>query len=290
MDLMEIYRTFESESDCHSYLASIRWSDGVTCVYCQSQKVYCRSGNKGYKCSSCNKSFTVTTGTLLHSSKLPLLKWFIAIAQILAAKKGISSLQLSRTISVNKNTAWYMQYRIRRAMKTDVLLRGLVEVDETYIGGALVNMHKKEKKKRNPNSSGMVHKIPVLGMIERSSGRAALHVIPHANGVHIKPILKRQISQGSELITDGFGGYAGLHKYFKKHVKMNHEKGQRADGIYNLSRIEGFFTLIKRALFGQYHRLDKIHLQSYMDEITFKKNVDPEEAFNVLLNRMCAVF
>jgi transposase-like protein len=290
MDLFEIYKTFDSEPDCQRYLASIRWPEKVECVYCRSKKVYCRSRCNGYKCPGCNKSFTVTTGTLFHSTKLPLLKWFLAIAQILAAKKGISSLQLSRTIAVNKNTAWFMQHRIRRAMKTDVLLRGLVEVDETYIGGALVNMHKNQKQKRNPYRSGMVHKIPVLGMIERATGKAVLHVIAHADGVHIKPILKRQVSQESELITDGFGGYAGLHKHFNKHVKMNHEKRQRSKGKYNLSRIEGFFTLIKRALIGQYHRLDRIHLQSYMDEITFKKNIAPAEAFNVLLNRMCAVF
>ena len=290
MDLFKVYRSFKTESDCHRYLASIRWSDKVECVYCQKKRVYSRSSCNGYKCSNCNKSFTVTTGTLFHSSKLPLLKWFLAISQILAAKKGISSLQLSRTISVNKNTAWYMQHRIRKAMKTDVLLKGLVEVDETYIGGALVNMHKNQKQKRNPYKSGMVHKIPVLGMVERDSGKVVLHVIPHANGAIIKPLLKRQITSESELITDGFGGYAGLDKHFSKHVKMNHEKKQRSVGLYNLSRIEGFFTLIKRALIGQYHRLDKKHLQSYMDEITFKKNVSPKQSFNVLLNQMCAVF
>lgn len=290
MDLMEIYKTFDNESDCHRYLASIRWPERPKCVYCENEKVYSRSGDKGYKCSCCNKSFTVTTGTLLHSSKLPLLKWFIAIAQILAAKKGISSLQLSRTITVNKNTAWYMQYRIRRAMKTDVLLKGLVEVDETYVGGALENMHKDQKQLRNPYRSGMVHKVPVLGMVERASGKTILQVIPHADGLHIKPILKQRISQRSELITDGFGGYAGLDKHFNKHIKLNHSKRQRSHEHYNLSRIEGFFTLIKRAVFGQYHRLNKNHLQSYMDEITFKKNVAPSEAFNTLLNRMCAVF
>ena len=290
MDLYKIYESFKTNSDCHLYLASIRWLQGVLCVYCQSQKVYLRHGGCGYKCSACNKSFTVTTGTVIHSTKLPLLKWFLAIAQILSAKKGISSLQLARTIGVNRNTAWYMQYRIRRAMKTDVLLKGIVEVDETYIGGALGNMHKGKKQKRNPYRSGMVHKLPVLGMIERESGTTILKVIPHADGAHIKPILKRQIAPESELVTDGFGGYAGLHQHFSKHIKMNHEKRKRTQGEYNLSRIEGFFTIIKRAIIGQYHRLGINHLQSYMDEITFKQNKTAGNDFNILLNRMCAVF
>lgn len=290
MDLYKIYETFKTSSDCHDYLASIRWPLGVSCVYCQSKKVYSRHGSNGYKCSGCNKSFTVTTGTIIHSTKLPLLKWFLAIAQILSAKKGISSLQLARTIGVNRNTAWYMQHRIRKAMKTDILLKGIVEVDETYIGGALANMHKSKKQKRNPYRSGMVHKLPVLGMIERGSGKTILKVLPHADGINIKPILKEQIEPESELVTDGFGGYAGLHKHFSKHIKMNHEKRKRSQGEYNLARIEGFFTLIKRAVIGQYHRLGQTHLQSYMDEISFKQNTSTCNAFNTLLNRMCAVF
>lgn len=290
MDLFKIYDSFKSTSDCHAFLASIRWPEKVRCAYCSDEKVYKRNGSNGYKCGSCNNSFTVTTGTIFHSSKLSLLKWFLAVSQILAAKKGISSLQLARTISVNKNTAWYMQYRIRRAMKTDVLLKGIVEVDETYVGGALANMHKKQKLKRNPYKSGMIHKVPVLGMIERSSGKASLHVVNHANGENIKPILKKQISIDSELVTDGHGSYAGLSGHFKKHVIMNHEKRKIKEGIYDLGRIEGFFTIIKRAVIGQYHRLDKKHLQSYMDEISFKKNTLFEVSFNYLLKRMCAVF
>ncbi len=289
MNLFDVYKTFRNEKDCHNYLIGVRWPDGIRCVYCNGDEVYHRSYGTRLKCRSCNNSFSVTIGTIFHASRLPLSKWFLAIAQILAAKKGISSLQLARTIDVNKNTAWYMQQRIRSAMKSDILLSGIVEVDETYIGGALGNMHRKKKLKRNPYKSGMIHKVPVVGMVERFSGSVNLRVINHADGHTIKPLLKQQITQESTLVTDGFGGYAGLDKFFAKHVKMNYDKGKRKEGIYNLSSINGFFTTIKRAVIGQYHRLTVKHMQSYMDEIAFKRNVLPELAFDVLLARACAI-
>ena len=288
MDLFAVYKTFQTEKDCHEYLIRIRWPKGIECPYCKSSSVYRRSYGNGLKCRTCNRSSSVTVGTIFHSSKLPLSKWFLAIAQILAAKKGISSLQLCRTIGVNKNTAWYMQYRIRKAMKLDVLLRGIVEVDETFIGGALGNMPKKQKQKRNPHKNGMMHKVPVLAMLERSSSKVSLDVLKHADGQNIKPILRKKITQDSELVTDGFGGYAGIDTYFSKHVKMNHKKGKRKEGIYNMSKVEGFFSIIKRAIIGQYHRISIKHLQSYMDEIAFKKNHSSQDVFNLLLAKACA--
>lgn len=150
MDLFEIQQRFKSERDCEKYLESIRWPSGVECKHCSSHEVYKRNGAKGYKCRTCNSSFSVTAGTIFHSSKLPLIKWFFAISQILSAKKGISSLQLSRSIGVNPNTAWLIQFKIRTAIKTDILLKGIIEVDETYVGGFLRNVHKHLREKKIP--------------------------------------------------------------------------------------------------------------------------------------------
>jgi transposase-like protein len=289
MNLLQVYKNFKTEKDCHEYLIQIRWKQEIKCVYCESNQVYKRKTSLGFKCRSCNCSFTATTGTIFHSTKLPLFTWFLAIAQILSAKKGISSLQLSRSLEINKNTAWYLQSRIRKLMKTDVLLQGIVEVDETYIGGSLGNMHKEKKKNRNPYKSGMTHKVPVLGLIESETGKVSLEVLPHANGKNIKPIIINKVDPTSKLITDGFGGYSGLDQYFDEHIKMNHQKRILSIGKYNLGKIEGFFTLIKRAVIGQYHKLSSKHLQSYMDEITFKQNYSSEIAWNTLFFRACAV-
>ncbi|MFN5444391.1 MAG: IS1595 family transposase [Crocinitomicaceae bacterium] len=288
MHLLQVTQNFKTEKECHEYLINIRWKGKIQCVYCESDKVYKRSYGNGLKCRSCNKSFTVTTGTIFHSTKLPLLTWFMAITQILSAKKGISSLQLARVLKINKNTAWYMQSRLRKVMKTDIIMQGIVEVDETYIGGNLGNMHKKQKEKRNPYKSGMTHKVPILGMITRDTGKVHLEVLPHANGENIKPILFSKIDSKSSVITDGFGGYSGIGKYFEEHIKMNHEKKIWNIENFSLSKIEGFFTLIKRAVFGQYHKISKKHIQSYMDEIAFKQNYSNENAWDALINRACA--
>jgi transposase-like protein len=216
------------------------------------------------------------------------MKWLQAVSIISSAKKGVSSLQLARTIGVNKNTAWYMQKRLRHAMSEDpTLILGLVEIDETYIGGALANMSREKKKKRNPYRSGMIHKTPVLGIIERHKGTTYLERLDHACGKTIKPILKKRIAPKSKVVTDGFGAYYGIGGHFDKHIKTNAEKEQRAWGRYHINTVEGFFSMIKRAVIGQYHQLSVRHLQGYLDEISFKKN-HGDNVFQAMLVAACA--
>jgi transposase-like protein len=210
-------------------------------------------------------------GTIFQSAKLPLPKWFAPIALIKEAKKGISSMQLSRHLQVNKNTAWYLQSRIRQAMKENLSIEGLVEVDEAFIGGSTSNMHTSHIKKKKIYCGGKEHKMTVLGMIERNGG-IILQVIPKANKEYIRPILKQRISSESTLNTDGHGSYVSLRKNFNEHIALNHSKGLRQKGKYNLSSIEGFWALLKRAVMGGYHSISYRHLQSYMDEIAFKYN------------------
>ena len=289
MDIYTIVSKFKTERDFENYLISIRWPEKPQCTSCQSTNVYKRSYEKGFKCRSCNRSFSVTCGTIFHSTKVPLSKWFFAISQILAAKKGISSLQLYRCINVNKNTAWYLQNRIRKAMKEDLILKGIVEIDETYIGGSTVNMKQSYKKTRNTFKSGMVHKAPVLGMISRENKLVKLQVLSHADGKNIKPIVKASITSASKIVTDGFGAYHGLKENYDEHVILNHQKRLLKKGEFHLSTIEGFFTMVKRAVFGQYHQISRKHLQSYMDEIAFKSNYGDINSFDLLLRLGCAL-
>lgn len=284
MDLHQILTEFGCEQDFHDYLIERRWPMGVECTFCSSQKVCFRVNSVRFKCQSCNGSFSVRCGTVFHASRLPLSKWFLAISVILNAKKGISSLQLARTIGVNKNTAWYMQLRLRKAMKEDITLNGIVEVDETYIGGALGNMKRNQKQKRNPFKSGMIHKLPVLGLIQRN-GNVILEAIPKANKEVLRPVIRSKVESGSTVVTDGFGPYRTLNREFEQHVVINHEKRQKAMGTYNLNSIEGFFTTIKRAVIGQYHTLSSQHIESYLNEISFKYNHAKEDLFNILLKR-----
>jgi transposase-like protein len=279
-----MYQEFENQDKCYRHLEKIRWGSQPECPYCNSHNACKRKNENRYKCLDCNRSYSVLVGTIMEGTKLPLIKWFIAMCLILNAKKGISSLQLSRDIGVNKNTAWYLQKRLRNAMKEDdVILKGIVEADESYIGGSEENKHYYTKKKDGAPKRGTANKTPVLGMVERK-GKIIVKVITRTWGKEIQPILKEKIDKSSEVVTDGFGGYYNIGQYFSKHEVLNHSKFIRKKGQYYTNTIEGFWSLLKRAIIGQYHKISPEYLQGYLNEITFKYNHRNDvDAFNILL-------
>lgn len=284
MEILELVKHFGTQAQCIVKLEELKWKGNPICPYCGSKKSTKRKGSFRHQCHSCNAAYSVLVGTIMESTKLPLPKWFLAMFLITNAKKGISSLQLARDLGVNKNTAWYLQKRIRQAMnEDDQILKGLVETDETYVGGSLTNKNEKLKEGRGYNQSGMVHKTPVLGMIERK-GKIIVKVLNKAWGQEIKPILKEKLAKESELITDGFGGYKDLGEHFSNHVILNHSKKIRKIGVYHTNTIEGFWSMLKRSIIGQYHKISINHLQDYLNEMAFKYNYrNREDAFNTLL-------
>lgn len=284
--ILSVALRFGNQESCVKHLESIRWPDGPVCTHCGSTHIHHRKNSHRHLCRDCNRSFSVTVGTIMHASKLPLPKWFAAIFLIVNAKKGISSLQLARDIGVNKNTAWFMQKRIREAMSgSDGLLKGIVEVDESYIGGSMTNMRKSYKKELGIYPGGMEHKKPLLGMMQRE-GNVKIMVIDKADSKTIRPLLNQHIDSSSEVVTDGFGAYRMLHTTHKKHIVLNHSKNIMKLGKYNTSRLDSFWTTIKRAIVGQYHRITHKHLQSYLDEIAFKFNNQNEDLFDLLIKRV----
>ena len=286
MEITELLLRYNSQQKCIDYLEQVKWKGVATCPYCGSNRSSRRKNYLRHKCHGCNKSYSVLIGSIMESTKLPLTKWFAAMCLILHAKKGISSLQLSRDLGVNKNTAWYLQKRIRQAMnEDDTILKGLVEADESYLGGSLANKHYKQKKSMNYDKTGMAHKTPVLGMIQRQ-GKIIVKVLNKAWGKEIKPIMKQRIDKSSEIVTDGFGGYKDLDLHFSKHVKLNHAKYLMKKGPYHTNTLEGFWSMLKRAIIGQYHQISPVHLQGYLDEIAFKYNHRNQPSnFNLLINR-----
>ena len=275
MNIIEIVRRFNTQRKCIRHLEFIRWHGKVLCPYCSSNRTTALKRENRHHCNGCNKSFSVLVGTIFEDTHLELPKWFVAIGLILNAKKGISSRQLSRDIEVNKNTAWYVQMRIRKAMNEDnLLLTGVVEIDETYVGGALRNKTKKHRiaqKEAGKTTTGMEHKKPILGLLQRS-GKVITRVLTKANGDTIKPIIDQKVEQDTTIITDGFGGYAGLEKKYKEHQIVNHEKDEFVRGIYHTNTIEGFWSLVKRAIIGQYHKVSGRYLHLYVNECGYKYN------------------
>lgn len=288
MNLTELLTKFSTHQQCIEHLELQRWPEGPVCTYCKSKRTTPVRTEHRHKCMECNRSFSVLVGTIFEATKLPLQKWFIAIYLIADAKKGISSLQLSRHLNVNKDTAWSLQRKIRSAMQESELLQGIVEVDETYLGGNMARMKESYKEQKQYFPTGMQHKQPILGMYQRE-GKIVLRVLEKACGQEIKPILKDVVAKQSILITDGFGGYYGLGKYYQQHVILNHEKKRYGIGKFNMSSIEGFWAMLKRAVIGVYHKISLKYLQEYLDEIAFKFNhrYNPQR-FNLLINNLLA--
>jgi transposase-like protein len=295
MNILEAIKKFPDQETCIHYLETLRWHNEPECPYCKSKQSSKRQASQRHQCNSCNRSYSVLVGTIFESTKLPLPQWFLAITLILNAKKGLSSRQLSRDLGVNRNTGWYLQMRIRKAMQEGEdggLFKGIVEIDETYIGGAKANHSKKKRQARRDSGlqiTGMQDKQPVIGLLERD-GRIKLQVIEKAHGKTMKPIIEQTVSKDASLVTDGFGGYAGLGKLFKDHQILNKDKEEYARGQYHTNTIEGFWTLLKRGIYGQYHKVSSKHLQAYLDEFTFKYNHrDNRFLFDFLINKISTV-
>ncbi|MBS1685676.1 MAG: IS1595 family transposase [Bacteroidetes bacterium] len=272
--VIQVLDFFKEEETCKQYLEQQRWGHNITCPHCgHDLKIY--RTNRGYKCGdkTCHKKFTVTTGTLMESTKIKLRYWFAAIYLITAHKKGISSHQLARDLGVTQTTAWFLNHRIREMMiQTEVqMLENIVEVDETYVGGKRINMHAwKRKELTDKYGTGYKEKTPVLGLLQRD-GEVIAHKIPSSDGKTIKPIVKEKVKQGSTLLTDGHGAYADLHKHYD-HVIINHDKGVYAVGEYHTNSLEGFWGIFKRGIIGIYHHVSPKHLDRYCNEFTYRYN------------------
>ncbi len=267
MNIVSVYKRFPRQVDCLEYLEEVRWKSQPKCPYCQSTNVTPMPKESRHHCNNCNTSFSVTVGTIFHKTKIDLQKWFLAITIILNAKKGVSARQLARDLEVNKNTAWYMAMRIRKAMTDDrELLEGIVEVDETYVGGKKRRGEDGGPAKRGRGTS----KTPVVGAIERD-GKVRAKVVKNVSAKTLMSMIRENIDVSTAtVITDEFTGYLPISK-FVKHQTINHSKWY-SDGDIHTNNIEGFWALLKRGLVGQYHKVSIRHLQKYVDEFCYRHN------------------
>jgi transposase-like protein len=232
------------------------------------ERVTARKGGY-YRCNACKEDFTVRTGTIFGRSHIPLHKWIYAMYLLLTARKGISSLQLSKEIGIRQASAWFMLQRLREACGNDLtVLHGIVEVDETYIGGKNSAKHKSKKLRAG---RGTVGKTAVVGMRERG-GRTIAKPIANTDTNTLHRAIHENVEVGSMLHTDEHSGYNGLNGLFFQHETINHGAGEYVRSGVTTNSIESVWAVLKRGLHGVYHHASDKHLARYVDEFTFRLN------------------
>jgi transposase-like protein len=279
MNIMKLIERYDSDDKCRLTLEKLRWPKGVSCIRCQSAKVYRVEKRKQFECGACGYHFSVTCGTIFHDSHLPLRKWFIATYLICESKKGVSALQLKRTLGVAYKTAWYLCHRIREAVKDvghETMLNGIVECDEAFIGGNPKNMHAKRKAKlsRVPGSMRFDHKIAVLGALQRD-GDVRLEVCRDKKITRevLHSFIRAKLAEDTDLIvTDENNQYEGIADSNTRHETVSHTQKEWVRGVVHTNGLEGVWSLFKRSIVGSYHQISVKHLDRYLDEFEFRFN------------------
>src|SRR5882672_10549736 len=283
MDLLSLFEKFGNDERCRMYLEKLRWPEGVRCVRCGSEKVSHIYKRNQFACDSCQYHFSVTAGTIFHDSHLPLMKWFAAIYLLSESKKGMSALQLKRTLKVAYKTAWYLCHRIREAVKDadhSDLLSGIVECDETYIGGKAKFIHKSKLAKMTKGAYGYDNKVMVLGAIERDGNlRLSASKVKSPTREILHNFIKAKLADETALIvTDEAPNYRGVADKDTLHATVNHREEQWVRGIVHTNTLEGVWSLFKRSIVGSYHQISVKHIDRYLDEFEFRYN-NRENAF-----------
>lgn len=285
--ILELVQTFKDEQTCIEYLEDLRWGGIVVSPFDETSTVYKCKGDK-YRCRNTGKYFNVKTNTLFDNTKIPLQKWFIAIWLVTSHKKGISSLQLSRDIDVTQKTAWFMLQRIRKCfgIENDNDLDNTMEVDETYVGGKNKNRHA-DKKVKNSQGRCAKDKTPILGMVERQ-GKLNARTVDNVQAETLTSEIIKNVKETANLFTDEWLGYKDISKIYDYSI-VKHNAKEYVNGKIYTNTIEGFWSLLKRGIFGIYHSLSKKHLQVYVDEFVFRYNTrkfGENDRFDLLLSNM----
>jgi transposase-like protein len=258
-----------------TYLESIRWPDGPVCPHCgvQDPKHYLLKSEtrKLWKCRACRKQFTVTVGTIFEGSHIPLQKWLLAFYLLCSSKKGMSAHQLHRMLGVTYKSAWFMAHRIRYAMEQPPFARpleGVVEADETYVGGKERNRKRQDKQKKTGRGT---NKTPVVALVERG-GEVRSFRMANVTGLELKGAIRRNVSRDARIMTDSFKSYRGLGKEFASHEYVSHSDGEYVRGDVHTNTAENYFSILKRGIDGTYHHISEAHLPRYLAEFDFRYN------------------
>jgi transposase-like protein len=263
VNLVNLIERFGTDEKCRAHLTELRWPQGVSCPRCKWKGVSHIEDRNQYDCNVCRYQFSVTSNTIFHDSHLQLWKWFLAIYLMIESKKGISACQVQRTLKITYKTAWFLCHRIRAAMRevSADRLRGIVEIDETYIGG-----------KWDGHAGKFTNKTCVIGAVQRD-GEIRLQVLRHPNRYLVEKFIAKETDPACEAIyTDESPVYDRVGDADTRHETVCHSEEEWVRGDVHTNSVENVWSLLKRGVVGTYHKLSVKHLDAYLDELEHRFN------------------
>ena len=270
MSIVELLKAFSTERKAVAWMEGVRWNGKPRCGHCNATGRMSKPASRplAWWCKSCRRQFTVKTNSFMHSSNIKVQTWCIALYMVVTARKGISSLQLSKELGITQKSAWFMAQRIREAMQSHSFkLGGIVEVDECYMGGKEANKHASRKLHAG---RGVAGKQPVVGMRERG-GRARAMPVGSTSKETLQGFIADNVKAGSTVYTDDHRSYTGLgsrNEY--RHGVVKHSVAEYVNGQAHTNGIESMWAILKRGYHGTHHHMSGKHLHRYVDEFTFR--------------------
>jgi transposase len=273
---------YPDDSACLDAIKNLRFPEGIICARCNRKTTHHRIKTRpAYACARCGTQISPLAGTIFHRSSTPLRLWFYAMYLMTQTKSGLPAGELQRQLGVTYKTAWRMMHQIRKLMDEEVDLTGTVEVDETFVGGRIDNMHRSKLKR-----VAYPTKAPVMGFVQRGGKAKLIHVENIRKNV-LTSHINQNLDKSVRVMTDSHAGYLDLHKHGYRHEVINHALGWYADGDIYTQNVENLWSHLKRGLTGVYRGVSKKHLQQYCNEFGYRYNHRSDEnMFDSLLKRV----
>lgn len=283
-------KQYPNDDVCLDAIFELRYTKVPCCPQCSQQTTFKRvKDRRSYVCSDkdCQYQLYPTAGTVFEKTRTSLTDWFYVIYLMTSTRNGVSAKEIQRQLGVTYKCAWRMGHQIRKLMSVnDVILSGIIEADEVYIGGKSTFKHKKQRDAMNANGTGAINKTPIFTLLQRN-GSIINKVLDKAEGATLKPIIAEFVEKDSTLITDGFGGYSGLKSAYN-HEIVNHDKDEYVKaGKIHTNTVEGYFSHLKRMIGGTHIHVSKKHLLKYANEHSFRyiHRDKGQEMFHIILNQ-----